>query len=115
MMRHDQAAAAVLQADDSLGPADDAGFQVLVRLVVQQEFIMRECLAEPGGDAPALGNVAPGGAGAQMPGFVRASIVRLVKILREICAEICLAGGGRCWVSRWLFSRWLFSRWLFSR
>lgn len=96
MMRYDEAAAAMLQANGSLSTSDDTGFQMLV---VEKKFIVRECLAEPSGQTPPLGNIMPGGAGTQMGGIVRAGIF-LLFIMRaearlEMRVKIRIAGGRR--------------------
>jgi hypothetical protein len=92
---------------------------------VQQEFVLGEGQAEPGGDATALGNVTPGGAGAQVPRIVRCrGVWRLSRIVRrgERGRLIRHRGGTAAWgehARRWLISRknrwggaaWLRSRW----
>jgi hypothetical protein len=68
MMRQYETAAAVLQAQHRLRPAEHAGFEVDLRLVEQQKPVLLERLAQPVGDPPTLGDLAPCGAQAKAAG-----------------------------------------------
>ncbi len=73
----DEAAAAVLQADDGLGAADEARLQRDQGLVVQLEAAGDERLAQVLGRAAALGDFTAGGALAQLARGVRGGGLRV--------------------------------------